>query len=44
MKNLGQGQYICYRTDQGLYGWVRLLSHNDIDNTLVIQLLTWSQH
>jgi hypothetical protein len=43
LKNLGQGQFICYRTDQGLYGWVRLLSLNDVDNTLGIQLLTWSQ-
>jgi hypothetical protein len=38
-----QGAYLCYRTDQGLYGWVRLLNL-DMDNaTLTVEILTWSQ-
>ncbi len=42
MRNVPQGQYICHRTDQGLYGWSRVLSYNDTTGTLNIQINTWS--
>lgn len=41
LKNL-RGLFMCYQTDQGMYGWMRFLSLNtDNNNTLTIQLLTW---
>ena len=40
--NLGQGFYICYRTDQGLYGWLRILSFNSNTGTLSVQINTWA--
>lgn len=45
LENLGQGQYICYRTDQGLYGYLRLLGLDESSgtSTLAIQILTWAQ-
>jgi len=39
---LNAGLYICYRTDQGLYGWLRLLNLEPQNLTLSIQILTWS--
>ena len=43
IEDLGQGQYICYRTDQGLVGYLRLLGLNDQNNTLGFEMLTWAQ-
>ncbi|MBN1145772.1 MAG: hypothetical protein JXA78_00845 [Anaerolineales bacterium] len=43
LENLFQGAYLCYRTDQGLYGWARLLSLDTNNATLTIQITTWSQ-
>jgi hypothetical protein len=40
--NLGAGFYICYRTDQGLYGWLRLLSYNPETGMLSVQINTWA--
>jgi hypothetical protein len=40
--NLGQGFYICYRTDQGLYGWLRILGYNKDTGMLSIQINTWA--
>jgi hypothetical protein len=40
--NLGQGFYICYRTDQGLYGWLRILSYNPDTGMLSLQINTWA--
>jgi hypothetical protein len=40
--NLGQGFYICYRTDQGLYGWLRILSYNAETGSLSLQINTWA--
>jgi hypothetical protein len=42
MRNIPQGFYICYRTDQGLYGWLRISAYNDTSGTLNLQLNTWS--
>jgi len=42
LDTLNQGQYLCYRTDQGLYGWMRLLGFNDKTNTLTLQISTWA--
>jgi Ig-like domain from next to BRCA1 gene len=40
--NLSAGFYICYRTDQGLYGWLRLLAYNPETGMLSIQINTWA--
>jgi hypothetical protein len=40
--NLGQGFYICYRTDQGLYGWLRILGYNNDTGMLSVQINTWA--
>ncbi len=40
--NLGAGYYICYRTDQGLYGWMRILGYNPETGMLSIQINTWA--
>lgn len=42
LQDLGAGLYLCYRTDQGLYGWLRLLSLDESNGALGIQFLTWS--
>jgi hypothetical protein len=36
------GTYVCYRTDQGLYGWVRLMALDGSTGALSLQFLTWS--
>jgi len=41
MRNIPQGFYICYRTDQSFYGWMRVLSYNDTSGTLNLQINTW---
>jgi len=41
MRNIPQGFYICYRTDQGFYGWMRVMSYNDTSGTLNLQINTW---
>ena len=43
LDDLYQGVYLCYRTDQGLHGWSRLLNLNSNNATLTMQILTWSQ-
>lgn len=42
MRNIPQGFYICYRTGQGLFGWLRVSSYNDTSGTLNLQVNTWS--
>lgn len=42
VSNLGVGYYICYRTDQGLYGWLRLLGLNNETGMLSVQINTWA--
>jgi hypothetical protein len=36
------GSYFCYRSNQGLPGWGRLVYFNNQDGVLVLELLTWS--
>lgn len=36
------GTYLCYRTDQGLYGWMRLMALDSNNGTLSVQYLTWN--
>jgi len=43
MRNIPQGFYICYRTDQGLIGWLRVAGYNDTSGTLNLQINTWAQ-
>jgi len=40
--NLVDGLYICYRTDQGLYGWLRIQNFNANNGTLAVQINTWA--
>jgi len=42
VENLSPGTYLCYRTDQGLPGWLRLNTVNDADFTITVNILTWS--
>ncbi len=42
LNNLHQNQYLCYQTNQGLYGWIRLLGLNSKTYKLTIQFLTWA--
>jgi hypothetical protein len=41
VKELGAGLFLCYRTDQGLFGWLRLLNWDPKGHTLIIQASTW---
>jgi hypothetical protein len=34
--------HLCYRTDQGRYGWARLDSFDSDKSTLVVEILTWA--
>jgi hypothetical protein len=36
------GTYVCYRTDQGLYGWVRLMALDASNGSLSLQFQTWN--
>jgi hypothetical protein len=42
LTNLSQGQYLCYRTNQGLPGRIRLLTFSPSTLNLTLQILTWS--
>jgi hypothetical protein len=41
--SLYQGVFLCYRTDQGLYGWSQLTGLNPNTGALTMQILTWAQ-
>jgi hypothetical protein len=41
--SLYQGVFLCYRTDQGLYGWAQLTGLNPNTAALTMQILTWAQ-
>jgi len=41
--NLYQGAFLCYRTDQGLYGWSQLTGLNANTGGLRMTILTWAQ-
>jgi hypothetical protein len=36
-----QGNYLCYRTDQGRYGRVRISNFNSDNFTVTLEILTW---
>jgi hypothetical protein len=40
--NLPNGAYICYRTEQGLHGWMQVINFNDEAGTLVVETNTWT--
>jgi hypothetical protein len=41
VKEMGSGLFLCYRTDQGNFGWLRLLSWDPKGHTLIVQASTW---
>lgn len=42
-ENLGTGTVLCYRTNQGLPGWARVVDFDNDDNySLTLDILTWS--
>jgi hypothetical protein len=43
MRNVPQGFYICYLTNQGLVGWMRVAGYNDTSGTLNLEINTWAQ-
>ncbi|RPI32812.1 MAG: hypothetical protein EHM70_07935 [Chloroflexota bacterium] len=42
VQSLSPGVYLCYRSDMGLYGWLRLDSFSSSDYSIHIDLLTWA--
>jgi hypothetical protein len=42
VKNQGAGIFLCYRTDQGNFGWLRLLNWDPKGHTLIVQASTWT--
>jgi hypothetical protein len=41
LDSLPTGTYLCYRTDQGLSGWLRYMSLSTTDHTANIEFQTW---
>jgi hypothetical protein len=39
---LTEGLYLCYRTDLGLYGTMKMLNYKEAEKSLVFQFLTWA--
>jgi hypothetical protein len=42
MESMHQGNFLCYRTDLGLTGWILLYGFNNQGSKLTIQFLTWA--
>ena len=42
LRQQNPGTYVCYRTDQGLFGWVRLISLDEDTGELAIEYQTWA--
>lgn len=40
--NLSSGTYLCYRTDQGRPGWMRLAGFDTASGVLSVEILTWA--
>ena len=40
--SISPGTVLCYQTDTGLPGWLRLVGFNGEDSSVVIDLLTWT--
>ena len=43
LEDIPNGLYICYRTNQGHYGWLRIVNFNKLDGMLSVQVNTWAQ-
>ena len=43
VESISPGVYLCYRTDQGLSGWLRYNSYSSTDESLNVNILTWMQ-
>ncbi len=39
--SLAPGAHLCYQTDQGHFGWLRLINRTP-DNVLMLEILTWA--
>lgn len=42
LEALSSGAYLCYRTDQGRWGWARLVSFDTSGGPLNLEILTWA--
>jgi hypothetical protein len=41
-ESLSDGAYLCYRTSQGLPGWLQLIDFNPDDYSIRFEFLTWA--
>ena len=41
LRNLPLGLYVCYRTGQGNYGWLRVINWTETEAPVEIEILTW---
>jgi hypothetical protein len=39
--NLGSGQFVCFKTDKGRIGWMKMVSLDEATGTLIFQFQTW---
>ena len=42
VESLPVGTYLCYQTDQGRFGWLRIDALDTYDFTLNLTILTWA--
>lgn len=40
--NLPSGAFVCYRTNDGNYGWLRVVNFNAKAGTLIVEINTWT--
>jgi hypothetical protein len=43
VESLSEGSYLCFRTGQGLPGWLRYDGFNPADSSINVNILTWAQ-
>jgi hypothetical protein len=39
--SISPGISLCYRTETGLIGWLRLIVYNESDSSIEIDIITW---
>jgi hypothetical protein len=39
--NLSSGQFVCFKTDKGRIGWIKMISLDEATGTLIFQFQTW---
>ena len=39
--SISPGTSLCYRTDTGRFGWLRLITYNESDSGIEVDILTW---